>query len=167
MYRNLDDFFAAYTQLSEGTLKLLNVIQDKDLDQEVAEDHRSLRQIAWHVVTCVPEMMNRVGLGISSVDHESSPPDSASDLASSYQKVSQELTTSIKANWKDATLEETDDMYGQKWKRGFTLAVLCNHEIHHCGQLTVLMRQAGVVVPGLYGPSKEEWTQFGMEAPPY
>lgn len=30
------------------------------------------------------------------------------------------------------------------------------HEIHHRGQLTILMRQAGITVSGLYGPSKEE-----------
>jgi uncharacterized damage-inducible protein DinB len=28
--------------------------------------------------------------------------------------------------------------------------------------MTVLMRQAGLKVPGIYGPSREEWSQFGM-----
>jgi uncharacterized damage-inducible protein DinB len=28
--------------------------------------------------------------------------------------------------------------------------------------MTVLMRQAGLPVPGLYGPSKEEWAAMGM-----
>jgi hypothetical protein len=27
-----------------------------------------------------------------------------------------------------------------------------------------LMRQAGLKVPGVYGPSREEWSQFGMPA---
>lgn len=31
--------------------------------------------------------------------------------------------------------------------------------------MTVLMRQAGLTVPGIYGPAKEEWATFGMEAP--
>jgi uncharacterized damage-inducible protein DinB len=31
--------------------------------------------------------------------------------------------------------------------------------------MTVLMRQAGLKVPGIYGPSYEEWLQFGMKAP--
>lgn len=31
--------------------------------------------------------------------------------------------------------------------------------------MTVLMRQAGLPVPGIYGPAKEEWTTFGLEAP--
>ena len=30
--------------------------------------------------------------------------------------------------------------------------------------LYVLMRQAGLAVPGVYGPSKEEWGAYGMPA---
>ncbi|MCK4657684.1 MAG: hypothetical protein KAT85_11650, partial [candidate division Zixibacteria bacterium] len=37
--------------------------------------------------------------------------------------------------------------------------------IHHRGQMTVLMRQAGLKVPGVYGPSMEEWEHFGMKKP--
>ncbi|MBE0644676.1 MAG: hypothetical protein IH600_11400 [Bacteroidetes bacterium] len=32
-------------------------------------------------------------------------------------------------------------------------------------QLTVLMRQAGLLVPGIYGPSREEWSTYGL--PPH
>jgi hypothetical protein len=28
------------------------------------------------------------------------------------------------------------------------------------------MRQAGLTVPGIYGPVREEWATMGMEAPP-
>ena len=56
-------------------------------------------------------------------------------------------------------------MYGQKWKRGVTLGILITHQIHHRAQMTVLMRQAGLKVPGIYGPAYEEWAAMGMEAP--
>jgi len=39
------------------------------------------------------------------------------------------------------------------------------HQTHHRAQMTVLMRQAGLKVPGVYGPSREEWSQMGM--PPH
>ena len=29
----------------------------------------------------------------------------------------------------------------------------------------VLMRQAGLKVPGVYGPAREEWTAYGMQPP--
>jgi uncharacterized damage-inducible protein DinB len=30
--------------------------------------------------------------------------------------------------------------------------------------MTVLMRQAGLRVPGVYGPAEEEWGEMGMAA---
>jgi uncharacterized damage-inducible protein DinB len=56
-------------------------------------------------------------------------------------------------------------MYGQTWARGETLQVLVVHQAHHRGQMTVLMRQAGLAVPGVYGPAREEWVGYGMSAP--
>jgi uncharacterized damage-inducible protein DinB len=57
-------------------------------------------------------------------------------------------------------------MFGQfEWAKGFSLSMLINHQIHHRGQMTILMRQANLIVTGVYGPAKEEWSQMGMEAP--
>jgi len=54
-------------------------------------------------------------------------------------------------------------MYGEVWKNGATLFILVTHQAHHRGQMTVLMRQAGLKVIGVYGPAKEEWLQMNME----
>ena len=43
--------------------------------------------------------------------------------------------------------------------------VLVTHQTHHRGQMTVLMRQAGLKVPDVYGPAKEGWATYGMPAP--
>jgi uncharacterized damage-inducible protein DinB len=56
-------------------------------------------------------------------------------------------------------------MYGEKWKRSATLLALIRHEIHHRGEMIALMRLAGLAVPGIYGPTREEWAQWGMEPP--
>jgi uncharacterized damage-inducible protein DinB len=31
--------------------------------------------------------------------------------------------------------------------------------------MTVLMREAGLDVPGVYGPARQEWAAFGMQPP--
>ena len=56
-------------------------------------------------------------------------------------------------------------MYGEPWQRALTLAILVAHQTHHRGQMTVLMRQAGLKVPGVYGPSKDEWAAMGASPP--
>lgn len=43
---------------------------------------------------------------------------------------------------------------------------LIKHIVHHRGQITVLMRQAGLKPAGVYGPPKEDWVHLGVENPP-
>jgi uncharacterized damage-inducible protein DinB len=167
MFRQLDDFMKAYENLNEGSTRVLAMLTDEHLEQPVAPGHRTLGQVAWHIVTTIPEMMNRTGLALSSVAHESSPPASALEISDAYKQASTELIDAIKANWNDDSLLQSDEMYGEQWPRGMTVAALIGHEVHHRGQMTVLLRQAGQQVPGVFGPAKEEWSQFGMEAPPY
>jgi len=167
MFRKINDFVESYKQLVEGTLKVLVLLDDKTLDQSVGEGFRTLRQLGWHIVVTVPEMLRLTGLPLSAVDIQAPPPADAAEIVDGYKKVSIELVDAIKNNWNDTALLEVDDMYGQKWARGASLSALINHEVHHRGQMTVLLRQAGCRVPGLMGPAKEEWPDFGMDTPPY
>ena len=167
MFRTVEDFLNEYQQLNERTIKIFSELADSNLKKAVKAGHRNLGQLAWHIVVTVPEMMGRTGLPVSSVDQEAPPPKSAAKILKGYKQVSHELKEAIKSQWTDKTLLQTDDMYGEAWMRGKTLFSLITHEIHHVGQMTVLLRQAGAQVPGLYGPSKEEWSQFGMQPPSY
>ncbi len=167
MFRSVDDFMQSYETLTSGTERVLAALTDENLDRAVTDEHRTLGQLGWHLVATIPEMMNRTGLGISSVDPHSPPPATAAAIQEGYREASRELMGAIRATWTDATLLESDDMYGQRWPRGTTLLAFIHHEIHHRGQMTVLLRQAGARVPGVFGPAKEEWAQFGMEAPAY
>jgi uncharacterized damage-inducible protein DinB len=92
-------------------------------------------------------------------------PASAAAIVAAYDAASKAVAEEIGSAWTDATLEIEDDMYGQRWPRGQTLQALVLHQAHHRGQMTVLMRQAGLAVPGVYGPAREEWATHGMSAP--
>ncbi len=167
MYRRIDDFLKVYENLTQSTSRIFDKLTDDNLNQSVEDDHRILGQIAWHIVVTVPEMMSKTDLTVSSIDHDLPPPKSAAEIVEGYKKVTEELIKALKASWSNETLEQTDEMYGQQWPRGMTLTALVNHEIHHRGQMTILLRQAGQKVPGVFGPAKEEWSQYGMDAPPY
>jgi uncharacterized damage-inducible protein DinB len=167
MFRYLDDFMNAYDSLVEGTSKIFAQLTDDNIHRKVSKGHRQLGHIAWHIVASVPEMMNRTGLDLSGLEPETPPPDTADAIQTGYDTVTRELKAALAAGWNDNTLAEVDEMYGEKWPRGLTLSILIDHEIHHRGQMTVLLRQAGAVVPGIFGPAKEEWGQFGMDPPTY
>jgi uncharacterized damage-inducible protein DinB len=145
-------------------LKVLRALTDASLGQSVSPGGRTLGRLAWHITCTLGEMPGHVGLKVDSPAHESDPPGSATAIAAAYETASRSLLMQIKA-WSDATLDVEDDLYGQRWARGFTLHALLEHQIHHRGQMTVLMRQAGLKVPGIYGPAREEWSAMGMEPP--
>jgi uncharacterized damage-inducible protein DinB len=165
MFYHLDDFAKAWEYESAATQKLLDELNDSSLCQTVIDGHRTLGKIAWHLITTIPEMMSRTGLKLRGLTGEAPLPAAAQEMKYSYAEVSRELMEQIHSNWTDATLAVVDDMYGEKWPRGQTLSILISHQTHHRGQMTVLMRQAGLKVPGVYGPSKEEWTNFGGSPP--
>lgn len=167
MFRRVDDFIKTYKDDSANTLKLFGALTDESLSQSVADGHRPLGAIAWHIAMTIAEMMPHAGLAIEGFDINAQPPSSAAEIAATYQRAVAALLAQIEEKWDDSTLEVEDDMYGMRWSRGLTLFILMAHEAHHRGQLTVLMRQAGLTVPGVCGPAKEEWDKYGMQGPPY
>ncbi len=165
MFTSISSFKELWGNETTNTKKLLDELTDESLNQRVAEGHRTLGQISWHIITTIPEMMGRTGLSIEGPLVDVAVPKSAEEIRKGYDLVSSSLLSQIEDNWNDDTLKIEDDMYGERWSRGFSLFLMMLHEIHHRGQMTVLMRQAGLKVFGVYGPSKEEWEQFGMKPP--
>jgi uncharacterized damage-inducible protein DinB len=163
MYTSISQFLKDWNYESNSTIKMLNNLTDESLGQKVAPDGRSLGFIAWHLTQTIPEMMGKTGLKIDGPSEDSPVAKSAKEIKDTFEKTASSLAEQIKKNWNDEVLKTEDDMYGEKWQRGLTLYYLLLHQAHHRGQMTVLMRQAGLKVPGIYGPSKEEWAAYGME----
>lgn len=164
MIRKIEDFQRDWQYENEATAKLLHILTDESLSQKVTESGRTLGFLAWHLVTTMSEMLGLVGLQIDAPNHESEPPTDARQIASAYQTAANSVKEEVGKNWTDEILLEEDSMYGETWARGLTLLYLMLHQAHHRGQLTVLMRQAGLAVNGIYGPAKEEWEAMGMAA---
>lgn len=165
MYHSIEEFIADWSNEANLTQKILDTLTDESLRQEVTPEGRTLGKLAWHVVTSLHEMISRTGLQFEGAESHRPLPATASEMASEYRKSSQNMLQAMKEQWNDGTLKEVDDMYGQQWPKGLTLSVVNTHQIHHRGQMTVLMRQAGLKVPGVYGPAREEWEQMGMASP--
>lgn len=164
MYLSINEFIDDWKNETQATMKLLDVLTDESLSQKVYPEGRTLGRIAWHITLTVAEMMEQTGIKFDAPDQKSDVPAKASDIASIYRDLSEQLINKVSESWTDGMLDDVLDMYGEKWKRYLVLQILIRHEIHHRAQLTVLMRQAGLKVPGLYGPSKEEWVNYGAPA---
>lgn len=166
MYYKVSDFISDWKIESEATLKVLNNLTDASLSQKVSPEGRTLGYLAWHIALAIGEMLTKVGINVDSPAEDAPVPATAEEIRQTYEKASNSIIKQISENWTDETLKVEDNMYGEMWSRSYTITGLILHQIHHRGQMTILMRQAGLMVPGIYGPSKEEWAQMGMPALP-
>jgi len=162
MFRQIADFEGAWAYERESTLKILRGLTEASLAQPVAPGRRTLGRLAWHVVTSVSEMARHAGLAATGPD-DKAPQPSLAEMIRAYEESAGGLGELVRARWSDAMLSELIPIYGEQWTRGQTLGALIAHQTHHRGQMTVLMRQAGLAVPGIYGPAKEEWAAMGMD----
>ena len=166
MIRSIDDFLALWKEESDRTRSLFATLTDASLGQAIDGEHRTTGRLAWHLAQTIPEMLGKAGLETEGPDHSAPVPASAKAIAEAYDRAAASVEGAVRAaGWTDVTLDEEREMYGNTWTVGQTLLTFIHHEIHHRAQITVLMRQAGVRIPGLYGPTKEDWQTWGVAAP--
>jgi uncharacterized damage-inducible protein DinB len=167
MFRTIDDFVSVFNDEADSTRQMFAVMTDESLQQAINNDHRTVGRLAWHLAQTIPEMLGRVGLKCAGPDEHAPVPNNAEAIQEAYDAAAKSVPGAIKAaKWTDAILNEKRPMYGgEEWTIGFTLRVLILHQVHHRAQMGVLLRQAGVKIPGLYGPVKEDWAAFGAPAP--
>jgi uncharacterized damage-inducible protein DinB len=162
MYLTIGQFLEDWKKESDATLRVLTRLTDAALAQKVGPEGRTLGFLAWHIVLTLGEMGGKAGLEVASPPEDAPEPARATSIAAAYVEASGSVDQQVREHWRDDMLPEEIQMYGSAWKRGDVLDSLVHHQIHHRGQMTVLMRQAGLVVPGIYGPAREEWAKMGM-----
>jgi uncharacterized damage-inducible protein DinB len=164
MFRTVAEFTEAWKYESGSTLKIMQALSDPSLAQKVTPEGRSLGRLAWHIVQTLGEMAGHAGLAVEGANEKTPQPAAAAAIAQAYEAGSAGVVKAVTSAWKDADLPGEINMYGETWTRAMALRALIQHEVHHRGQMTVLMRQAGLKVPGVYGPAREEWAAMGMPA---
>ncbi|MCB2205422.1 DinB family protein [bacterium] len=166
MYHTLEEFLQDWREERAKTERILGALTTSSLEVRVYPEGRTLGFLAWHIVTSLSQMMAHVGLQPTGVDQEDPQPTAASDILAGYQQLCDSFDHQLRTSWTDASLQEECEMFGQMWKIVFALQVLLRHEIHHRAQCTAYMRHAGLTVPGIYGPAREEWSAMGREEQP-
>jgi uncharacterized damage-inducible protein DinB len=162
MYCDITDFLEDWKKESQFTLEVFSGINDNIKTVKINDNLRSLERLAWHITQSITEMLHRAGLFDQDFLERESIPPTMEKNREIYSRYSQELATLLKEKWEKTDLSEKIEMYGENWEKRFILSVLVKHQIHHRGQMTAIMRMVGLKVPGIYGPSKEEWSKFGM-----
>jgi len=156
MYRTVNDFLTDWSNASAGTVKVLDALTDDKLNQTIVEGHNSLGWLGWHLSGAILYFAGQVGLTIHPVGDPKTIPATADEISRAYQQISGDLKTAVERELTDEKMIENVDSHGQQIPRGALLRTMIDHQTHHRGQMTVLLRQAGLRVPGVMGPTKED-----------
>ena len=156
MYKTIPEFVEDWTRESSISLKVLRALTDESLPHKSDPDGNTLGKIAWHMAVMIGMTGAAAGLEVAAPPRGTETPASAKSIADAYQAAAQSLADQVKTRMQDAQLASEITLFGRTLLASQALSSLIRHQVHHRGQMTILMRQAGVVVPGVYGPSREE-----------
>ena len=154
MYTTTASFLADHAEDCAEMQKNFDALTDSALQTKAAPNHWTLGQLAAHNINAWEGVLKQAGHDISF----SRLPDSASaaELAQGFRNATEAVQQHVREQWTDATLAEPVNMWGMDWTKAKVLYEMLKHTVHHHGQMTMLMRQAGLKVHGVYGPSLEE-----------
>ncbi len=159
----IDELLQELEREAETTRRVLERVPDDQLAWRPHAKARTLGQLAWHVAV-VPG-------GVAQLAAQSSPqapqftadpiPNSASELipaldqsiATAKDVLGGLDDTAVMATWR---LMQGDRELFAIPRGAFLRSIMLNHWYHHRGQLTVYLRQLGVPLPSIYGPSADE-----------
>ncbi|WP_277586631.1 DinB family protein [Psychrobacillus antarcticus] len=156
MYRTVNDFIADWSVAAEGTLRVLQSLSDEKLDQAIVEGHSTLGWIGWHLATSPAFFAGLVGLDVNSAIEEKKEQVKVIDIVETYKRIVEAVKREAESNLTDEKMVEKIESFAGETTRGALLRGLIDHQTHHRGQMTVLLRQAGLPVPGVMGPTKEQ-----------
>lgn len=156
MYQTVREFVDDWTRESGISLRMERALTDASLSQKMDAEGRTLGQLAWHMVVMIGMTGTAAGLEVQAPPRGAESPTSAARISDAYEKAAQSLAEEASRKLKDEQLGGEISLFGRTLSRAWALHALIRHQIHHRGQITVVARQAGLIVPGVYGPSREE-----------
>lgn len=155
MYRQVSDFLNDWNAEAVSTAAVMDALTEEKLGQAIVEGHNTLGWLGWHLSTSPVFFASLVGVKLAPPSDKKAEEMTASDIQSVYRKMSEELKMAVESTLTDEQLTDTVD-FGVPTAKGSVLSKLILHQTHHRGQMTVLLRQAGLPVPGVMGPTKEQ-----------
>ncbi|SEN94250.1 DinB family protein [Paenibacillus sp. OV219] len=154
MYRTKEDFVNDWSASAAGTIAVMKSITDEKMNTAIVEGHNSLSWLAWHLTGTAAIFGQIAGLQVPVVERGVRAPEHIAEIVGKYEEINKAY--GLEANkWTDEQMLEEIQTFGSKMMRGKFLRLLIDHQTHHRGQMTVLLRQAGLTVPGVVGPTRE------------
>jgi uncharacterized damage-inducible protein DinB len=160
MFRTVEDFLETWKAESDSTLRLFNALSDDGLSYSVVPGGYTLGSLAGHIAGSIAAIPAHAGLVPMPAKTELATVEA---ILAAYKRNAKQLADAVVEKWNDAQLGEEIPLFGRSFRKGAVLAIVISHQAHHRAQMTVLMRQAGLKVPGMYGPSQDDLAAMAVK----
>ena len=158
----IDGMLQELEQEAQTTRRVLARVPDNQLTWRPHKKARTLGELALHIATVPGAVATLAAQPEMQAPQFIDPsPNSASELIPALDE-SIAKAKSVLTGMDDATLNATFRMM-QGEREIFAIprvvmlrSIMLNHWYHHRGQLTVYLRELGVPIPSIYGPSADE-----------
>jgi uncharacterized damage-inducible protein DinB len=155
----LDAYRATFAQEGEITKKLLRAFPEDKVDLRPCETGQSARELA-STLTLTFLVLGPILAGKLLPGELPPPPKEWKDLVANFEREFEGAKAKL-ASLDDAAMSGmvttvTGKDVIEDVRRADLLRLFLHDQIHHRGQLSVLLRMAGAKVPSIYGPSKDE-----------
>src|SRR4030095_2856514 len=155
----IETFFAVWDREAQKTVEMLKMLPAGQYDFRPDSAGRSLGELAWHLA----ELDGYISFGIADgkFSQDAKPPNilrprTIEALAPGYERIHKEARERL-ASLTPADLERKLEFFGSTQTVSSLLwDFMLLHFMHHRGQLSLLVRLAGGVVPALFGPTREQ-----------
>ncbi|HYN07294.1 MAG TPA: DinB family protein [Vicinamibacterales bacterium] len=160
----IDPLLQELDREAETTRRVLERVPEDRLGWRPHEKSRTLGQLALHVATLpggVAELAASPPPVQAPTFTDEPSPQSAAQLVPALQE-SVATARRVLGGMDDAAITATlrivrgDREVMAVPRIEFLRSIMLNHWYHHRGQLTVYLREIGVLVPAIYGPSADE-----------
>jgi uncharacterized damage-inducible protein DinB len=154
----IETLFTVWDREAKKTLEVLKLLPAGEYDFRPDPGGRSLGELAWHLA----ELAAYISFGIANgAFTEAKPPNikrpmTIEALAPGYERIHNEAVERLK-HLKPGDLEKEMTFFDRSTTVSALLwDAMLLHSIHHRGQLSLLVRLAGGVVPAIFGPTREQ-----------
>jgi uncharacterized damage-inducible protein DinB len=155
----VETFLAVWDREAQKTTEMLRMLPAGQYDFRPDAAGRSLGELAWHLAELDAYISLAIVTGTFSEDAK--PPNikrplTIEALAPGYERIHKEARERL-SSLTAADLEKEMQFFGStRTVSALLWDAMLLHLIHHRGQLALLTRLAGGVVPQLFGPTREQ-----------
>ena len=150
-------FIAGIEHEAKTTSKVVAALPESQLQFKLGEKGRTAAELAWHLVSADIWFIEGVANGdFSQAEPEMPAGNTPSKMAARYDTELPAALAKVKAQSGEELAKEVSFFGVFNLPKVMYLHFMCNHSIHHRGQLSTYLRAMNAHVPSIYGGSADE-----------